>query len=71
MLSLFKQKLKLESEHMMQLLRYFAIPIPKQNGITLDFAELKKPDFLFTVNLKLMQKLYRVLNQENGQAKPE
>jgi hypothetical protein len=54
MLSLFKQKLKLESEHMMQLLRYFAIPIPKQNGITLDFAELKKPDFLFTVNLKLM-----------------
>jgi hypothetical protein len=54
MLSLFKQKLKLDSEHMMQLLRYFAIPIPKQNGITLDFAELKKPDFLFTVNLKLM-----------------
>lgn len=34
-------------------------------------AELKKPDFLYTVNLKLMQKLYKVLNQENGQAKPE
>jgi hypothetical protein len=37
----------------------------------LDFAELKKPDFLCNLNIKLMQKLNRVLNQENKNVKPE
>jgi len=37
----------------------------------LDFAELKKPDFLFTVNIRLMQKLNRVLNEGNRNIKPE
>lgn len=33
--------------------------------------EVKKPDFLQMVNVKLMQKLYRVLNSENDGAKPD
>lgn len=40
--------------------------MPKLNGITLDLCEVKKPDFLYTVNLKLMQKLFKVLNCENN-----
>jgi tubulin---tyrosine ligase len=37
----------------------------------LDFVECKKPDFLYSVNIKVMQKLYRVLNHENNRVKPE
>ena len=56
---------------MIGLLRYFNIPIPKGHGTLLDIAELKKPDFLYTVNIKLMLKLFKVLNQENKAVKPE
>lgn len=51
---LFKQKIKPEEQHLIQLLRFFNVPIPKGHGQMLDFAELKKPDFLFTVNIKLL-----------------
>jgi len=37
----------------------------------LDWTELKKPDFFFSVNMRLMQKFYKVLNHENNQVKPE
>lgn len=68
---LFKQKVKPEEAQVINLLKYFNIPVPKGHGALLDFSELKKPDFLFTVNIKLMQKLFKVLNQENKGAKPE
>jgi hypothetical protein len=38
----------------MQLLKFFNVPIPKLNGMHLDYVELKKPDFLYSVNIKLM-----------------
>lgn len=56
---------------MIALLKFFNIPVPKGHGTALDYAELKKPDFLYTVNMRLMQKLNKVLNFENKQAKPE
>jgi len=37
----------------------------------LDWPELKKPDFLFTVNIRLMQKMHKVLNDGNKGVKPE
>jgi len=37
----------------------------------IDFLELKKPDFLYTVNMKLIKKLNKTLNFENKNAKPE
>lgn len=51
---LFKQKVKPDEQTMIQLLKFFNIPVPKGHGMILDFAELKKPDFLFTVNIRLM-----------------
>lgn len=45
--------------------------MPKGNGMLIDFAELKKPDFLYTVNLKVMVKLNRAINSENKNNKPE
>lgn len=51
---LFKQKMKPDEQTMINLLKYFGIQIPKGNGMILDVAELKKPDFLYTVNLKIM-----------------
>ena len=39
--------------------------------MSVDIAELKKPDFLYTVNVKLMQKLNRVINESNQNCKPE
>lgn len=59
---LFKQKIKPDEQTVIQLLKFFNIQIPKGHGMQLDYAELKKPDFLYTVNIKLMQKLNRVLN---------
>jgi hypothetical protein len=47
------------------------VPIPKGMGCVLDLNELKKPDFLYTVNMKVVQKLNRVLNTENKNVKPE
>ncbi len=70
-MSLFKQKVKIDDLSMIALLKFFNIPVPKGNGTALDFAELKKPDFLYTVNMKLMQKLNKVVNFENNQVKPE
>ena len=68
---LFKQKVKPEEQQVISLLKFFNIPVPKGHGTNLDFTELKKPDFLYTVNIKLMQKLFKVLNQENKNVKPE
>lgn len=68
---LFKQKLKLEEPAIISLLKHFNIPVPKGHGMMLDATELKKPDFLFTVNIRLMQKLNKVLNESNRNIKPE
>ena len=68
---LFKQKLKLEEATIINLLKHFNVPVPKGHGMQLDWPELKKPDFLFTVNLRLMQKLNKVLNEGNKNVKPE
>lgn len=66
MLALFKQKTKIEDKEMISLLKYFNVPVPRGHGQNIDLAELKKPDFLFTVNIKLMQKLNKVLNSDNN-----
>lgn len=68
---LFKQKIKADEQTLIALFKFFNIPIPRGHGILLDQAELKKPDFLFQINIKLMQKLNKVVNQENNNAKPE
>lgn len=70
-LCLFKQKLKPDDNSMIQLLKFFGIPVPKGNGLQLDWIETKKPDFLYTVNIKLMQKLNKFLNESNRQVRPE
>lgn len=56
---------------MVKLLKFFSIPIPKQNSLILDWNELKKPDFLQAVNVKMMQKLYKTINSENEGVRPE
>lgn len=68
---LFKQKIKIEEAQVVQLLRFFNVPIPRGHGSMLDLNELKKPDFLYTINIKLMTKLFKTMNQENRQMKPE
>jgi len=68
---LFKQKLKLEEQTIINLLKHFNISVPKGHGMQLDWPELKKPDFLFTVNIRLMQKMHKVLNDGNKGVKPE
>ena len=70
-LVLFKQKIKPDEVQIIKLLKFFLIPIPKGNGLIIDLAELKKPDFQQLANVKMMQKLYRTINQENEGAKPE
>jgi hypothetical protein len=39
---------------MIALLKYFNIPVPKGNGLLIDWTEVKKPDFMYSVNIKLM-----------------
>ena len=39
--------------------------------MTLDWNELKKPDLMQAVNIKMMQKLYKTINNENEGVKPE
>lgn len=68
---MFKSKVKTDDNTLISLLKFFNVPVPRGNGVALDQAELKKPDFLFTVNIRLMQKLNKVLNQENKNVKPE
>lgn len=70
-LILFKTKLKPEDQQVIRLLKHFNVPVPRSNGLGLDLAEVRKPDFQQMVNIKLMQRLYRVLNAENNYAKPE
>lgn len=53
-MTLFKSKVKPDEQQMIQLLKFFNIPIPKGHGMLIDLTELKKPDFLYTVNVKLM-----------------
>lgn len=61
-MTLFRSKVKTDDNTIVALLKFFNVPIPRGNGVILDQAELKKPDFLFTVNIRLMQKLNKVLN---------
>ena len=68
---LFKQKIKPEEHQVIGLLKFFNIPVPKGHGTLLDHAELKKPDFLYSINIKMMQKLFKVMNNENKNVKPE
>lgn len=56
---------------MISLLKYFSVAVPRGHGQSIDLNQLKKPDFLFTLNIKLMQKLNKVLNTDNNQVKPE
>jgi len=70
-LCLFKTKVKPDDAQVIKLLKHFSIPVPKSNGIGIDMVEVKKPDFLQMANIKVMQKLYRVLNQENDGARPD
>ena len=42
---IFKQKMKSEEHHIIGLLKYFQIAVPKSNGLPLDISELKKPEF--------------------------
>ena len=53
-LILFKQKVKPEELVVIPLLKFFNVPVPRGNGVVLDFAELKKPDFLYQVNIKMI-----------------
>jgi len=39
--------------------------------MTLDWNELKKPDLMQAVNIKMMQKLYKTINNENEGVKRE
>ena len=70
-LTLFKGKIKSTDQNLIKLFRYFQIPIPRGNGVVLDTNMTKSPDFHHSVNQKLMQKLYQVLNRENNNIKPE
>lgn len=36
------------------LFKFFSIPIPRGNGTYFDFAELKKPEFISSVNLRIV-----------------
>ena len=62
-LTLFKQKMKSSPPQLIKLFKYFQIPVPRGNGVTpLDPKAIRAPDFLHTVNEKLLLKLYKVLN---------
>ena len=63
--------MKSSDQQIIKLFKYFGIPIPRGNGVVLDTKVLKTPDFLHAVNQKLLIKLYRVLNHENQDIKPE
>ena len=69
---LFKQKMKPEEHVLTQLLKFFNIQVPRCHGsMMIDPQEIKKPDFLYTANVKLMQKINKVLNTENKGIRPE
>lgn len=70
-LILFKTKIKSSDQQLIKLFKFFSIPIPRGNGCVLDLNTLKAPDFLHAVNQKLLIKLFKVLNHENADAKPE
>ena len=63
--TLFKQKVKLEEPHLLSLLKYFQVPIPKSNGF-IDLNEMKKLEFLNAVNINILQKLYKEINFSNN-----
>ena len=63
--------MKSSDQQIIKLFKYFGIPIPRGNGVVLDTKVLKMPDFLHAVNQKLLIKLYKVLNHENQNIKPE
>lgn len=44
-MTLFKSKVRPDEQQLVQLLKFFNVPIPKGHGMTIDLAELKKPDF--------------------------
>ena len=63
--------MKSSDQQIIKLLKFFGIPIPRGNGVMLDQKVLKMPDFMHAVNQKMMIKLYKVLNHENAEVKPE
>jgi len=42
---LFKQKIKSSDQHIIKLLKFFNISIPRGNGVVLDTKAIKMPDF--------------------------
>lgn len=51
---LFKQKMKPTEDVLIPLFKFFNIPIPRGNGTYFDFGELKKPEFISSVNLRIV-----------------
>ena len=70
---LFKQKCKSDADpfYLAQLLKYFSITMPKLNGYHFDLQESKKPEFQQMVNFAIMKRLYKDLNESNGNVVPE
>lgn len=69
MILVFKQRAKLSDNQYLSLLKFFNITIPKVNGM-LDHNAFKQRDFMHQANEKLLQKLYKVVNSENGGIEP-
>lgn len=65
----FKQRAKLSDTQYLSLLKFFNITVPKVNGM-LDHNAFKQRDFMHQANEKLLQKLYKVINSENGGIEP-
>ena len=53
-LTLFKGKIKSSDQNLIKLFKFFAIPVPRGNGVAVDANVLKQPDFLHIVNQKLL-----------------
>ena len=70
---LFKQKFKSDADpfYLAQLLKYFQINLPKLNGHSFDLQETKKPEFQQMVNFAIMKRLFKDLNESNGNNVPE
>lgn len=61
----------MDEAYFVQLFKYFQVVVPKINGCAVDFAEIKRLDFLNQVNHLIQQKLFKILNQENGNSQPD
>jgi hypothetical protein len=57
---------KTDEHHIIKLLKYFNIGVPRVNGVNLDFSAIKQSEFLHYTNKLVLVKLYKDLNAENG-----